>query len=185
MAIAAALTVDEYEALPDSLTQHYELIDGELVEVANNNLEHNLLRDRLWQLLSRTATENDLGLVIAEQQFDFDGNTHAPDVSFIRTNKLRLLDLKLRVQRFVPDLAIEIASPSDKFEGLMKKIRRYVDCGAKEAWLFSIEMRLVQVHLKGKTLFLDDEQQLSSEQLPGLSIRIGDLFDCIRQGIAE
>jgi len=26
MAIAAALTVDEYEALPDSLTQHYELI---------------------------------------------------------------------------------------------------------------------------------------------------------------
>jgi hypothetical protein len=35
--------------------------------------------------------------------------------------KTSLYDGNLRVQRFVPDLAIEIVSQNDKFEALMKK----------------------------------------------------------------
>jgi len=41
----------------------------------------------------------------------------------------------------VPELAIEIVSQNDKFETLMKKAQRYRECGVKELWIFSIEMR--------------------------------------------
>ena len=50
-------------------------------------------------------------MVIAEQEYDFFGNAHGPDVSFFSKEKRAFLDMYKRVQRFVPDLAIEIASP--------------------------------------------------------------------------
>ena len=77
----------------------------------------------------------DLARVVSEQEFDFGGNAHGPDVSFFGTDKLRLCDGKRRVQRFVPDLAIEIVSENDTFEKLVKKADRYRKCGTKEAWI--------------------------------------------------
>lgn len=57
--------------------------------------------------------ERGLGTAIAEQEFDFLGNAHGPDVSVMGPAKAALIDLDRRVQRFVPDLAIELASESD------------------------------------------------------------------------
>ena len=54
--------------------------------------------------------ERGLGTAIAEQEFDFLGNAHGPDVPVMGPAKAALIDLDRRVQRFVPDLAIEVAS---------------------------------------------------------------------------
>ena len=51
-----------------------------------------------------------LGRVIAEQEFAFEENAHGPDVSFFGPERAKLYEGRLRVQRFVPDLAIEIVS---------------------------------------------------------------------------
>ena len=40
-----------------------------------------------------------------------------------------------RVQRFVPDLAIEIVSENHTFKKLVKKADRYRKFGTKEAWI--------------------------------------------------
>jgi len=42
---------------------------------------------------------------------------------------VRLIDNDRRVQRFVPDLAIEIVSRNDKFDYVMEKAGRYRKCG--------------------------------------------------------
>jgi Uma2 family endonuclease len=91
--------------------------------------------------------------------------------------KTSLYDGKLRVQRFVPDLAIEIVSQNDKFDVLMKKGQRYRDCGVKEVWIFSIEMRETYVFSENQRVILDENQQFRSDLIPGFSIRIGDLLD--------
>src|SRR5713101_5269640 len=140
MATATGITIEEFERLPHALAHNHELVDGELVDVSGNTMYHNRLRDLLVRLLS-PVVEPALGMIISEQEFDFDGNAHGPDVSFIGAPKLHLIDRKRRVQLFVPDLAIEIVSENDKFKALMQKAARYRKCGTKEVWVFSPDTR--------------------------------------------
>jgi Uma2 family endonuclease len=171
------LTIDDFEKLPDALALNHELVDGELVEVSGNTLIHNRLRDQLNRLLSTLVEQGKLGEVISEQEFDFQGNAHGPDVCFVSAAKVLLLNPKLRVQRCVPDLAIEVVSQNDKFEALMKKAVRYQRCGTQEVWVFSIEMRVAFQLNERQRVLLDENQQFRSDLIPGLSIRIGDLLD--------
>jgi Uma2 family endonuclease len=103
--------------------------------VSGNTANHNSLRDLLVVLLSAPVKKRKLGKIISEQEFDFDGNAHGPDVVFIGAEKQHLIDGRRRVQLFVRDLAIEILSDNDKFRSLMKKSARYRKCGTKEGWV--------------------------------------------------
>ena len=136
MATSTRLTIEDFEKLPDEAVKHRELIDGELVDVSGNNLGHNLLRDLLVRLLAPLVEKQKLGKIIAEQEYDFEGNVHGPDVSFVSTAKMPLLDRKRRVQRLVPDLAIEIESPNDTFISLTRKAQRYRSCGTGRSGFF-------------------------------------------------
>jgi len=177
MASVTGLTIDDFEKLPDALALNHELVDGELVEVSGNTLIHNRLRHQLVALLSALVEQGKLGEVISEQEFDFGGNAHGPDVCFVSAAKLPLLNPKRRVQRCVPDLAIEIVSQNDKFEALMKKAQRYRDCGVKEVWIFSIEMREAYVFSDHQRIILGADSEFRSGLIPGFSIRIGELLD--------
>ena len=173
----AGLTIEDFEKLPDALARNHELVDGELVDVSGNTVEHNALRDLIVALLLVHIEQRKLGRVLGEQEYDFDGNAHGPDVSFFGSEKVQLCNRKRRVQRFVPDLAIEIVSQNDTFEALMKKARRYINCGTKEVWIFSIEEREAFRLTERQRAILDENQQFQSDLIPGFSIRIGDLFD--------
>ena len=177
MASVTGLTIDDFEKLPEALALNHELIDGELVEVSGNTLGHNRLRDQLTRLLSTLVEQGKLGEVISEQEFDFQGNAHGPDVCFISAAKLPLLNPRLRVQRCVPDLAIEIVSQNDRFEALIKKAVRYRRCGTEEVWVFSIENRVAFLLNENQRVLLDENQPFRSDMIPGFSIRIGDLLD--------
>jgi Uma2 family endonuclease len=97
MATAAGLTIDDFERLPEALARNHELIDGELVAVSGNTPQHNLFRGLLESLLRQFVEEHRLGIVISQQEFDFGGDAHGPDISFIREAKRPLLNMKLRV----------------------------------------------------------------------------------------
>jgi Uma2 family endonuclease len=177
MASVTGLTIDDFEKLPDALALNHELVDGELVEVSGNTLIHNRLRDYLNRWLSALVEKGKLGEVISEQEFDFQGNAYAPDVCFVSAVKHSLLNPKLRVQRCVPDLAIEIVSENDKFEALTKKAVRYRRSGTKEVLVFSIENRVAFLLNENQRVILDENQEFRSDLIPGFSIRIGDLLD--------
>jgi len=130
-------------------------------------------------LLGAYVREHELGRVITEQDFDFDGNAHGPDVSFFGPGKERLTDGDLRVQRFVPDLAIEIVSKCDKFEAMLEKVLRYRRCGTAEVYIFSIETRQVFRYSEEHTAVLNENEEFRPSQIPGFAIRIGDLFGMI------
>jgi Uma2 family endonuclease len=179
MALVSGLTIEDFENLPDALALNHELVDGALVEVSGNSANHNALRDLLIALLLPYVREHRLGRVLAEQEFDFEGNAHGPDVSFFGPEKAKLCGGKLRVQRFVPDLAIEIVSQNDKFVALMKKVQRYRRAGTQEVWVLEIEVREAYVFSDSGRAILDENLQFQSSLIPGFSIRIGDLFDRI------
>ena len=171
------LTIDDFERLPDELAYYHELVDGELVDVSGNTPNHNGLRDLLIASLLFYVKERKLGRVLSEQEYQFDKNAHGPDVTFVVAAKTALFDGKKRVQRFVPDLAIEIVSQNDTFENLVGKARRYRKCGTSEVWIFSIESREAYVYSESGRAILDENGLFESSLIPGFSIRLGNLFD--------
>ena len=179
MPLVSPLTIDDFERLPHELAYYHELVDGELVDVSGNTGNHNALRDLLVLLLLSYVKEQKLGRVVSEQEYEFDGNAHGPDVTFLGTGKAKLFNGRLRVQRFVPDLAIEIVSESDTFAKLVKRIDRYRNCGTEEAWIFDIDARKAFLFSAGRNAILDEDQKFASPLIPGFSIRLGDLFDQI------
>jgi Uma2 family endonuclease len=177
MQLVSPITIDDFERLPAELARNHELVDGELVDVSGNTLGHNFLRDLLIRMLSLHVIERTLGRVVGEQEYDFGGNAHGPDVTFFVSEKERLCDRSRRVQRFVPDLAIEIVSQNDTFEKLIGKAHRYRKCGTSEVWIFSIESREAYLYSERGRAILDEDGIFQSSLIPGFSIRLGDLFD--------
>ncbi len=171
------ITIEEFERLPDALALNHELVDGKLVDVSGNTGNHNSLGDLLISMLLFYVDERKLGRVIGEQDYDFDGNAHGPDVTFFGLDKLKLFNGKLRVQRFVPDLAIEIASESDTFENLIGKAHRYRNSGTNEVWIFSFDSHEAYVYSANGGMILGENGVFESSSIPGFSIRLGDLFD--------
>src|SRR5215468_8037002 len=101
MATTTGLTIDDFERLPADAVRHRELVNGELVDVSGNTASHNKIRDRLIAHLLWWLNQSHDGEAVAEQEYDFLGNAHGPDVSYSRAGKV--LDNTKRVQRFVPD----------------------------------------------------------------------------------
>ena len=77
------LTIDDFERLPDDLAHNHELVEGELVDVSGNTVEHNALRDLIIALLLPFGNQHNLGRVLGEQEYQFGRNAHGPDVSFV------------------------------------------------------------------------------------------------------
>jgi Uma2 family endonuclease len=174
--LPAKLTIEDYENLPDELAINHELVDGELVDVSGNLPKHLRARDELLTLMRLFAKERKLGIVTSEMEYDFQGNAHGPDVSFYNPSK-RLLERERRVQRFVPDFAIEIASKNDRFVDLLAKIIRYRRCGTREVWLLSMEERLAFFFSEEGNRILTENDHFRSQFLPGFSIPLTDIFD--------
>jgi Uma2 family endonuclease len=176
MATSTLLTIDDFELLPAEAAENHELVEGELVDVSGNTPRHNELRDWLIALMLPWMRERGLGTAIAEQEFDFLGNAHGPDVCVLGPAKAALLDRDRRVQRFVPDLAIEIASPSDTYEGLLAKKERYLKSGTAEVWLFSLPTRELAIYGAQRTLTLRGADAITTDLMPGFSITVEELL---------
>jgi Uma2 family endonuclease len=174
MATSTLLTIDDFERLPAEIAENHELVNGELIYVPGNIPEHIWLKDYLGDVMRQVVRNGSLGVVCAEQEYEFQGNAHAPDISFYGLDKLAIVERKKRVQRFVPDLAIEIASQSDTYDGLLQKMQRYLDSGTQEVWLISIENRQIAIYPRVRVLRGSDE--LSTPLIPGFSITVEQLF---------
>ena len=177
MASVTGLTIEDFEKLPAALARNHELVDGELVDVSGNTRRHIRLRDFLLAKLLLHVEAANLGEVMAEQEFDFNGNAHGPDISFVSLDKVPELDSSLRIQRLVPDLAMEISSRNDRLETTIQKLDRYRKCGTKESWLLIIPTRRAFLFSDRADLILNENDDFRSDLIPGFSIRLKDLFD--------
>jgi Uma2 family endonuclease len=176
-AVTTKLTIDDFERLPDEQVRYKELVNGELVDVSGNIGSHIRLRDWLVALLLPRVEGAGLGMIVSEQEFDFDGNAHGPDVALIGAAKMSLFDGGSRIQRFVPDLVIEIISRNDTFEKVMEKASRYRRCGTREVWVMSQAIRQAFALSDERQAILGEDDFFESPQIPDFGIRLGELFD--------
>ena len=78
----------------------------------------------------------------------------------------------------VPRLAVEILSPSDNHGDIHEKVRLDLDHGVVVVWVVDPDDQSVRIYRAGQPVTLFSEEQLLScePELPGFSVRVGELF---------
>lgn len=175
MAVATGITIEDFEALPDALAHNRELVNGELVDVSGNLGGHNRVRVQLLARLTLFVEQMALGEVQTEQEFQFGDDAHGPDIAFFNPEKAAMFEDR-RVQRFVPDLAVEIAGVRDTFDSLTDKAMKYRRFGVQDVWVFNVRSRQAFRWSEQGNAILSEQDNFASWLVPGFSIRIGDLF---------
>jgi Uma2 family endonuclease len=176
MATKTLLTVEQFEQLPDDGTRH-ELDEGELVAMPSPFGQHGQIQGEMCFMLKNFIRPRSLGLVFVETGFRLSRDTvRAPDVSFVRSERAKALDLKRRFE-CAPDLAIEIISPSETATEIAHKVRQYLQAGAA-VWVVYPDDRTVHVFETSKNArVLEPDDLLEAPSLlPGFSVHVSELF---------
>jgi Uma2 family endonuclease len=170
------LTEDEFLRLPDD-GRKYELVDGEAKEVPGG-VEHDVIGAHIIALLMPWARGKGF---IAGSQAGFrmhSANIRSPDVSFTRKERFPEGRPPRGFGDFAPDLCIEIISPSEDREEMMRKVQEYFASGAQQVWHLFPETQqatLFQSPTESAACGADDELD-GGDLLPGFHCRVADLF---------
>lgn len=169
------MTADEFLALPPD-GRHTQLIDGEIV-VSDPQLRHQRLVLELARLLANWTTDHpgtgEAGIG-CNVRID-DRNVFVPDVWWVSEDHRLARD----AGRFdgPPDLVAEVRSPSTWRYDIGTKRDAYLGAGLAELWLVDAAADVVLVFRGAESLELAAGDQLTTPQVPGLSIDVAALFD--------
>jgi len=80
----------------------------------------------------------------------------------------------------VPELLVEVVSPTNRKGDLAELLEDYQALGAPEVWMLELDNRVIRRRVLQEGLFGPEERlvegSMSPTRLPGVSVRIGDLF---------
>ncbi len=134
---AGPMTVEKLLALPDD-GWRYEVVEGMLIRVAGSGLRATTVARRLGARLGDFVDDHGLGFVsTADGVYRFPGAETGllPDVGFIYASRRALIVDVDKPIPFAPDLAVEVASPSQSQGDMDAKARQYLDGGTALVWI--------------------------------------------------
>jgi Uma2 family endonuclease len=158
----------------------YELIDGNTVEKAMGYRER-FLANRLGFALQKFVAANHLGEALIKTAFVIPPkmNERLPDVAFIsfrRWPKGAPLG-EGNALPAVPELAVEIVSPTNKASEMNAKIHEYFGANVEEVWIVYPEQSEIIIYESLDVLrIVRGRAVLKTRILPGFEMPLGDLF---------
>ena len=175
------ITAEELFRMPDD-GWRYELVKGELHKMSPAGSEHGAVVMNLGAPLGMHVKANNRGVVFgAETGFRLatDPDTvRAPDLAFVRRERIPATGIPKQFWPGAPDLAVEVLSPGDTVYEVEEKIAEWLAAGASAVWVLNPKRRTVTVHRSTdgpRTLSGDDEID-GEDVVPGFRCRVGDLF---------
>jgi Uma2 family endonuclease len=173
----ARLTADDLLTLPRPAEGRYcELSDGELIVVRNVGALHELIKTRVFEILTEYRLRTNAGRAFAETQFTLrPDRVRIPDVAWVSGTRLDLIPRENRAIPIAPDLAIEIISESEQPEETEQRLRDYLEADV-EVWQVFPSIGSVTVWHKNQGSRLQGEHVVTSERLPGFRIPVSDML---------
>lgn len=177
------MTADEFWEFvhrPENLDRDFELIRGEVVEVSRPRTPHGIIVARICSLLDRYAESVGRGYVVTESGVvlsEEPATVVGPDAAYY-DDANRFEDIHPKWGDIPPILAVEVWSPSDRPGRTNAKIREYLGSGVKIVWQVDYEERRVTVYRPKQDMEVigEDGELTGGDDLPGLSVRVADLF---------
>jgi Uma2 family endonuclease len=174
-------TYADYLRLPDD-GKRYEIIEGVLYVANAPSIEHQFAVMKISGQIDSFVSQHRLGMVLtAPIEVHLSGTTRPvqPDILFIRTEN----QPSLGTQFFdgVPDLTVEVISPSSIRLDRTVKFDAYERAGVAEYWIVDPKARLVEVYTlaRGEYALLGQytgDEMITSNVLVGLQIKASGLF---------
>lgn len=160
-----------------------ELIRGVLCETMPAGRYHGKIAAILISILMNFVRPQRLGTlagtdagVLLERNPDI---VREPDVAYFSVEKLALDDVNAGYYDVVPDLVVEIVSPSSTIAESFDKVRMWLSYGVSIVWEIFPNQRSVSVHQLNRTILVLDENDTldGGDVLPGFSCPIREIFD--------
>ncbi len=160
----------------------YEVVNGQIVEKPPMGSLQEFTASRLQALLGYFVYRNNLGHALVETLFDFGPtlkNKRRPDLAFLSAKRWPL-DRPISEDNgapVVPDIAIEVISPSKRWDDVLDKLAEYFRVGVDRVWVISPRHRQVQIFDDViTTRILCEDDTLTDELLPGFGLKLNELF---------
>lgn len=134
------LTLEEFLALPET-KPYSEYIDGKVEQKPMPQGEHSVIQTFLSSQINEVGKSSKIVLALTELRCNIDGRSFVPDISVFtwdRIPKAATGRIANRIETY-PDWIIEILSPAQSANQVIKKIMVCLQAGTQLAWLIDPE----------------------------------------------
>jgi Uma2 family endonuclease len=171
------VTEERFDELVDEDTKA-EFIDGVMIVHPPASMEHDDLSGFIRTLMRLYADAKEVGKVLGPDSLIHlaPGRKCAPDVFFVRRERM---PMPMKEFSGVPDLIIEVLSPSNRRYDLEDKRLIYRRAGAEEVWFLDAEFRRVIVDRRRADGYVEEvvtAGKLSSGVLEGFWVNVSWLW---------
>ena len=179
--VTQLMTADDLWRLPQD-GQRHELVRGELRTTPPAGFDHGAKVVNLTLPLAQHVRAKQLGVVVgAETGFVLarDPDTvRAPDMAFVRQERIPAAGNPRGYWDGAPDLAVEVVSPGDTYSEVEEKVDDWLAAGTRMVWVVNPRRRSVTVYRSRTAIAILAENDLLDGQdvVPGFSSRVGDIF---------
>ena len=173
------LTAEEFDNYPFEEDKRYELDEGELIETERPPYKHNRVVLKLLFAVETFLRESGSGeALISENVYALGPLTRrSPDLAIILGDRRAELE-NAKVIAIIPEIAIEVLSPSETRRMIDPKLKQYFEAGVKEVWLIDPEAKVAEIwtgpQLPERELSADDS--ITSPLLPRFGLELAELF---------
>jgi len=175
------MTAEDLFRLPDDNCRH-ELVRGELRRMAAAGFRHGAVIMNVAVPLGHHVKQHGLGLMCgAETGFVLERDPDtvlAPDVAFVRRDRIPASGLPAAFWEGPPDLAVEVTSPGDTRREVADKVASWLAAGTRLVWVVDPKRTMVEIHgPDGAPRRLERSDVLEGEPLfPGFRLPVTDIF---------
>jgi Uma2 family endonuclease len=164
----------------------YETVHAQRVEMPPLSVRAAMIATRIGFALNAFAKPKGMGEAFTELLIHIPlpedkSQDRRPDVAFFayRRSPSTLTELPdTKAWDVIPDLAIEVTSPSDRAEAQREKVLEYFRVGVQFVWVVYPNLRLIDVYETPTTIrVVGPEGTLTGDPiLPGFQLALADLF---------
>lgn len=172
-----SLTVKDLENLQSKYEDYrMELVDGKIIVMSPSGYESDEVAFRVGAKLWNWVEPRQIGRIAGSSAGFSLANTRAPDVSFIRAERLPRSPRSYAT--IPPDLIVEVKSPTDEVEDLRDKIDEFLAQGTIVGILVNPDNRTVEIRrLRQDPIVLQDSDVLAvPDLLPGWEVPVSELW---------
>jgi len=174
-------TAEDLLALADD-ENLYELVRGELIVMTPASARHGKFASRLDRALGGYVEEHGLGeAYTAEPGFELEAEPltiRAPDVAFVRRERIPPEGEPEEFWAIAPDLVIEIISPSETAQEIHEKVADYLRAGTQLLWLVYPASQTAMEYrppMEARRLIVEDDLD-GGDVVPGFRYPLKQLF---------
>jgi Uma2 family endonuclease len=144
--IKSKLTLEEFLKLPET-KPYSEYFEGEIEQKVMPQGEHSIIQFRLGKAIDEMISPKKIGLIFPELRCTFAGRSIVPDLAVFEWHRLPKTESGKIANRFEihPDWIIEILSPEQSANKVIKKILFCLKKGTKLGWLIDPEDESVMI----------------------------------------